>query len=851
MLLEREKELSFLADLLDNVDSTGGKVVLIRGEAGIGKSSLVRGLLDSVADSAHAHVGFCDDLETPQPFGPLWDMARDEPQLSEALRASDRQQVMQTLFDVLSRSLRPNLVVIEDTHWSDEATLDAVKYVGRRIARTNGLLVLTYRDEEVEFDNPLRVVLGALPSESVARVELRGLSRLAVAEIVAESGLDPDVVLEATRGNPFYVTEMALTAGDEVPSSVRDSVMARVGRLSILAREMLRYMSVVPERTTRDELTALMGSVESQVVECERFGLLDVGSETIAFRHELIRRAIEASLTTSESITINRGLLNVLPEDTDPARLVHHALGANDVDRLVELVPVAARAAAEVGSHREASAHYRSLEPYLSRLSEDERARVLFDWARIEYYMANVEATSILDRAIDLYRGLGSTQDLARVLTLAVAVKEAHAQNQEAESHATEAIRLLEPEGPSYDLASALGRYADLLIHQGEGVRAEATSDAAIAMGEATGNEQAQIRGLYVKGMYAHVRGLPGALTLIEQARSRAERGSHRFEEVVSIRGAAYSAMEINDLDLETDFARRARDTAIRYELPLLESEANAAFADALMREGRWGEAEDLATENLGSHANADLHFMRVLGLLRMRTGRSGAREYLDGAWALARESTEIDYVQHMAACSVERMWLESRVDEELAQEFRELVLRGIEYEFPWLAGWLAFWLWRIGEMDEVPAGVPEPHDLAMRGQVEQAASFWESKRMPYERAVVLSGGDQQQRLAALDILDTLGADAVAAKVRKDLRDEGVTVPRGRGRATREHAAGLTARQAEVLQLLGEGLSNPEIADRLFLSPRTVENHVSAVLAKLDSSSRDDAVNRARSEGLI
>ena len=116
---------------------------------------------------------------------------------------------------------------------------------------------------------------------------------------------------------------------------------------------------------------------------------------------------------------------------------------------------------------------------------------------------------------------------------------------------------------------------------------------------------------------------------------------------------------------------------------------------------------------------------------------------------------------------------------------------------------------------------------------------------------MALSCGDTNQRLEALEILNTLGADAIAAKVRKDLRDDGVTVPRGKGRATRKHAAGLTARQAEVLHLLAEGLSNPEVADRLFLSPRTVENHVSAVLAKLDSSTREGAVEEARSQGLL
>ena len=122
---------------------------------------------------------------------------------------------------------------------------------------------------------------------------------------------------------------------------------------------------------------------------------------------------------------------------------------------------------------------------------------------------------------------------------------------------------------------------------------------------------------------------------------------------------------------------------------------------------------------------------------------------------------------------------------------------------------------------------------------------------MPYEEAIALGTGDVEARLRSLEILDSLGAAAVASRTRKELRDRGVSVPRGRGRATREHSAGLTARQAEVLGLLGEGLSNPEIADRLFLSPRTVENHVSAVLAKLEASTRDQAVAKAEEQHLL
>jgi DNA-binding CsgD family transcriptional regulator/tetratricopeptide (TPR) repeat protein len=850
VLLEREQELGRLGELLESVATSGGKVVLIRGEAGIGKSSLVRAFVATLEGSAHVRMGYCDDLQTPQPFGPLWDIAREEAALLKALRASDRQEVMQSLFDLLTVSLRPNVVVIEDTQWADEATLDAIKYVGRRIARTNGLLILTYRDEEVDFDDPLRSVLGALPPDYVERVELTGLSRVAVAEIVAESELDPDRVLELTHGNPFFVTEMAMTAGDRIPESVRDSVMGRVGRLSILSREMLRYMSVIPERTSRGELAVLVGSAHDQLVECERLGLLDVGTETVAFRHELIRRAVEASLATSERIAIHRALLDVLPDDTDPARLVHHARGANDVDRLIDLIPRAAESAADVGGNREASAHYRMLAPHLSRLADAERARILVDWAEIEYYLACADAMDLLEGAIGLYREFGSPQDLARALALAVAVNETHARTAVAESYAMEAIRVLEAEGDSADLAEALSRYADLLLHKGEGVKADRYVERALTMSEATGSELAAIRALIVKGMLAYVRGERGGRDLVEEARARAERGGHHYEEVTALRSLAYSGQEQDDIDLQQDVAQRARAAAIRYELPFLEAEADSVYADALMRKGNWDAAEDLATENLGSHANADVHLMRVLGLLRLRRGKSGGMENLQGAWVLAQESGEIDYLLHVGTALAEARWLGQEI-EEGPDLLRELMRTGLRHEFPWLGGALASWLSILGWLDAEPERLPEPHAQIIEGNWPDAAAHWAKKGMPYEEGIALTRGDRDARLRSLDIFELLGADAVAARVRKDLREEGVNVPRGKGRATREHEAGLTARQAEVLALLGEGLSNPEIADRLFLSPRTVENHVSAVLAKLDSSNREEVVTRARSEGLL
>jgi DNA-binding NarL/FixJ family response regulator len=111
--------------------------------------------------------------------------------------------------------------------------------------------------------------------------------------------------------------------------------------------------------------------------------------------------------------------------------------------------------------------------------------------------------------------------------------------------------------------------------------------------------------------------------------------------------------------------------------------------------------------------------------------------------------------------------------------------------------------------------------------------------------------GDEAQQVEAIRIFEDLGASATAKKVRQALLDQGAKVPRGRSQATRDHAAGLTARQAEVLDLLARGLTNTEIADELFVSHRTVENHVSAVLMKLDVATREAAVNTARDQGIL
>ena len=216
----------------------------------------------------------------------------------------------------------------------------------------------------------------------------------------------------------------------------------------------------------------------------------------------------------------------------------------------------------------------------------------------------------------------------------------------------------------------------------------------------------------------------------------------------------------------------------------------------------------------------------------------------------MAETAAEFQRLAPTAAALAEYAWIygQPAVPEAgTVLSLEDLIWQG----FQWSAGSIALWRWANGEVIEVPPGVSEPYRRLIGGDPLAAAELWSAIGCPYERAVALAHGPSAAQLEALEVFENLGATAVAAKLRKSLRRKGLAVPRGRGRKTREHAAGLTARQAEVLALLDEGLSNLEIADALFLSHRTVEHHVSAILGKLGCATRAEAVAIAIGRGLL
>jgi DNA-binding CsgD family transcriptional regulator len=852
MILERESELAQLAEMLDGIESSGGRVVLVRGEAGIGKSTLINRFLDDVHERAHTLFGACDDLLTPQPFGPIWDVARDEAGLAESLVDGDRRAVMETILDLLMRPLRPTVLVLEDTQWADEATLDLIKFLGRRIARTNGILILTYRDVEVDAEHPLRQVIGQLPAQNLLRMSLGRLSADAVRSMLDQREYNVDEVLALTSGNPLFVTEVLASGTDAVPLSIKDSVLARVAQTSPDARRLLDFVSVVPGDVERSLVDQVLQPTEESLGEGIRQGLLRADTDTLSFAHDLQRRAVESSLRESDRRSLNQQILDTLEGSADPSRLVHHAREANDNAAIVRFAPQAARAAIAAESTTEAAAHFRTLEPYLDQLELSDRADVLDEWGIQEFYLDNADAVDIFDRAIAVRRSANDEHRLARTLTRASRVNRSFARPRQSLDYSSEAVAILEPFGPSSDLATSLSHRAFLeWIYSDEDEEILKIVNRASSIAEEADDDAATMAALLIKGNLVFSHGDMSGMMLIERARALAQRLGDRWGEIVALHTMAGMFGDIRDVERASDFAQRARENASRYEIRTLEADAQAMYSEFLLWKGDWTAAEDASTETLGSNPTIETLAWRVLGTIHTRRNGTGARAAILKMWELARPAEGLTVVDTAAAALAEYIWLSDDRDPDLLDQLENVLTVGIAKGEPWPSGAFAFWMWKLGLLDEAPEGTADFYGWIIKGEYQKSAEFWRDRGIPYEEGLALMHGDEAEQIEAIRIFEALGATATANKVRESLAHQGVKVPRGRSQATRDHAAGLTARQAEVLALLAQGFTNTEIADELFVSQRTVESHVSAVLMKLDVPNREAAVATAQAQGIL
>jgi DNA-binding CsgD family transcriptional regulator/tetratricopeptide (TPR) repeat protein len=854
-LLERDHPLAVVRDRAARAAEEGGRLVLLAGEAGIGKTVLLRALAEELPRE-QVLWGMCDALSTPRPLGPLRDVAHALGPAVRALLADGAPP--HELFAAVLEALRarPRVLVIEDLHWADEATADLVRYLGRRISSLPLLLVLSYRDGPAA-DHPLVPVVGDLVSlPDTRRVQLAPLSRGAVETLCAGSGLDAAEVHRRTAGNPFFVSQIVAQPESRLPASVREAVLARAAVLDPDHRRHLELLSCTPEPVGGALLAALgvpPGTAEALVGT----GLVDRHGDGLAFRHEIARSAV-LDAAPGPARDRHAAMIAALEATGGEASvLAHHAAAAGDVPRVLRHAPVAAAEAARSGAHREAVELYRLA---LGATVEDDRATRagLLEALGTELYLTDrlAESIDVLTRAVALRRELGDAVAVGALHRIISDYAWYHGDGAAAAEHDRAAREILAGADDLREWGFALANHAYLAAHRGDG-------PGAARSGEDAQRIAAELADPALHGTAAI--GLSIARLLRGDVAARADLLDASATGIRARLDELATAPVSNLAHLDVEQGRFAEADAVLAEALALSERLDVQICTMWQRgvrarlrllQGRWAEAEEDARAVLdrGEMPLGRLWPRLVLGVLAAR--RSAPRENpdLDVGWRIATGLDAPGVLAAAVAALAEQSWLLRRPDPRLAEP---VVARLLAPPFSgrrealapvrrWSARLVAAGL---PPLPPLPDGPDEPG--ATDGPADGAWPGRERAR-PYEHALARwDTGTAGDLLAALPVLDELGAAAVAARFRARLRELGVHgIPRGPAPATRANPQGLTTRQLDVLGLLAEGLSNADIAARLVISPKTADHHVSAVLAKLGVRSRGEAAAAAHRMGV-
>jgi DNA-binding CsgD family transcriptional regulator/tetratricopeptide (TPR) repeat protein len=854
MLLERDPQLQELRGAMAEAATGPGLVVLVTGEPGIGKSTLVRAFLGELAPGSRVFVGACDDLTTPRALGPFRDAVRwrGGPLADALVDSGNREGVFNAVIEELSHPRDVSVLVIEDMHWADDATLDVLQYVVRRIESVRALLVLTFRDEELTGQHPLLSLLGASAGPSVRRLPLSRLSLRAVGELSSERHRDADAIFAVTAGNPFFVTEMLSLDAEEVPATVVDAVLGRVQQLDPDTRRAVEQLSVIPTHVPHRMVDALVGGLEP-LSDAEQRGILRVDRERVSFRHEIARRALEQSLPATRRLGYHRDVLAALRADpsADPAQVLHHATAAGDIDAIVEVGPGVADEASCAGAHRQALRHLDLLLAHLDRFPEDQRAALLEAHAQESYWTGrSADAVASQRRAVELRRQLGDAEALGAALRWLSRMQWWEGDTVAAEASAQEAIAILEAGAPdTATLALAYSAHAQLIMLALRDREAVGIAEHAVALARRLGEDAVLSHALNNLGTSLQRLDDPRGKELIEESLAVAMRVGADEHACRAYVNRAWLAVDDHDyteaaqvLEEGITFSEAREQLGflsylrgLRARLRLETGDVHGAMEDA-----------SYVLEFPEMTGVTTVPALCVIGRLQTRRGDPAASTTFDEALVLARRSGELQRLAPVAVAMAELAWHQGdgvRAQDGLRTAYRRLVDEVGHADRLRLE--TAYWLWKTGGAVEETAD--HPWALQIAGRWQEAAARWELLGCPYERALALSEGDEEGALLeALDIVDEMGADETALLFRRQLRERGVrSVPRGRTATTRANPAGLTERQVDVLNLIVDGLTNAEIADRLVVSIRTVDHHVSAILHKLDVSSRQEAAERA------
>ena len=554
------------------------------------------------------------------------------------------------------------------------------------------------------------------------------------------------------------------------------------------------------------------------------------------------------------------GLGGEAPEpERDLALLAHHAEAAGNRDAVLEFAVAAAVQAAALHAHREAAAQYARALRFASAMPAAEQAR-LFEGRSIACYLSDQGEDAIAARraALDIWRRLGNPLKEGDNLRWLSRLCWFQGQGAKAEKAATAALAVLEPLAPGPELAMAYSNLSQLRMVEHDLEATRFWGNRAIALAEQLGETETLVHALANVGTahltFEHDR---GESELQRSLQLSIDCGflDHAARALTCLAMGAMLTWRLNEADrrLATGIAYATEHDLDIYRWYLL-----AKRATIRVYQSRWDAAEEEIRHLLQQPALSPLTrlvALTALGQVGARRGSPEAAPALDEALALAEGNGQLMRLGRVHAVRAEAALL---AGDKLRARSEALAVRDAVFSRGnrWQRGEVAWLLWQAGDGDVPTDDLAEPHALQIGGDFAEAAEAWQRIGCPYEEARALAATDDPANVRlAVSTFELLGAQPALRQAIGRLRELGVrdipVLRRGPQTATRANPAGLTRRETEVLMLLAEGLRNAEIAERLYLAPKTVRHHVSVILTKLGVETRIEAARAAATLGLI